>query len=130
MVRTTRVTRRGTNAPVAFGNQVLVAERLVARVSPQLPAHLLVQILRERFGGPVGQRLELDGAVIVGHIPAAGQLRYGLVQLAPGGDREHPDPVAAHIPRGDEVGQRGIGPARRHSPLLAQAVNAPQFRFP
>ena len=130
VVGTSGVARGRPDTLVALRDQLIFAERLVGSVSPEFFPHLRMQVFGERFRSPVGQRLELNGLVVVAALLARSQCRDGPIQIAPGGDGEHPDPVAARRPRRDEVGQRGVGFAGRHAPLFAQPVNASQFRFP
>ena len=65
MIRTGGITRRRTDAAVFFGDEFARDERLLRRVSPKFLAHALVQVLGERFGKTIGQRLGQDRGIIV-----------------------------------------------------------------
>ena len=65
MVGTGRVAGRRTNATIAFGNPVIVAQLLFRRVAPVLEPHPLVQVFRQCFGEPVRQRFQDNCAVVV-----------------------------------------------------------------
>ena len=74
-------------------------------VAPVLP-RLRVQILGERFGEPIGDRLHHDRVVVV---EIALEAAHQLVGAEPGGDGEQPEVVGhAAFPRGDEISQRTV----------------------
>ena len=76
--------------------------------------------LGERLGEPIGQRLDHDGGIIVvGVLEAIRQ----IILAQPRGDDERADVILDRaLDRGDEIGQREIGPALALCRLLAQAV--------
>jgi len=99
-----RVARRGADATVFLGDQLVVAQALVAGVAPQVGAHAVVQPLGAGLGQAVGQRLERDGAVVVvlGH-----ELGHLLFHPDAGGDGEGAqiilDDILASSARGGSV---------------------------
>ena len=83
---------------------------LVLAVAPVL-ARLRVQVLGERLGQPVGQRLHHDRVVVVVLLLEASRQ---LVGAEAGRHREHAEVVGhAALPRRDEVGERPIRLRRR-----------------
>ena len=52
--------------PLIFlGDQIVVGERFIGRIAPELAAHALMHALGKGFGQTVGQRAQQDGGVIV-----------------------------------------------------------------
>jgi len=97
------VAGRGADALVFFRNQLVIAERFLAGVAPELAAHPQVQVLGEGFGQTVAQRLEQDRGIVV----VRGLERAGALVLADaGGDDEGAQIVfqPARLGR-DEVGE-------------------------
>ena len=104
-------------------DQVLVVERLVGGVAPELGAHPLVQALGERLGQPVGQRLEQDRVVVV----VRGLELATSSEPDARGDGEAADVVGRPVSlRRDEVGERPVGHAVAVLALLAQVVQRGQ----
>src|SRR3546814_7964685 len=54
------ITRRRTDAGIAFPDQILVGKLLVRGVAPQGDADMLVEALGEGFGEAVGERIKED----------------------------------------------------------------------
>ena len=87
-----------------LGDEILDRQRL-ALVAPVL-ARLRVQVLGERLGQPIGQRLDHDRVVVVVRLL---ELPRELVGAEARRDRERAEVVRhAALARGDEIGQRQI----------------------
>ena len=101
-----RVAGSRADATVRLADQLAGSERFVRRVAPQLAAHDGVGLLGERFGDPVGERLDQDRrVVVVARLEPLGDRDL----LRPGGDHERSDVVGdAGVGRGDEVGDRQV----------------------
>ena len=128
MIGTGRIAGRGADAAIVFGNQVVVAQRLIRRVAPELLTHPLVQPLGEGFRQPVGQRLQQDGAVIV---MRALECRHSLINADAGGDGERAQGVGqAGFVRCDPVGQAVMRFALRFRTLLTQVMQREQWLIP
>jgi len=65
VVRTGGIARRRADALVFLGDELGVGERFAGNIAPQLRAHAIVEMLRERLGKPVRDRLQHDRAVVV-----------------------------------------------------------------
>ena len=120
MVGLRRIAGSRADADVFLGNQLRGRERFARRIAPELSAHALVHALGERLGEPIGQRLDHDGGIIVvGVLEAIRQ----IILAQSRGDDERADVILdCALDRGDEIGQREIGPALALCRLLAQAV--------
>ena len=64
VVRAGGVAEGGPDAAIPLGDQVVARELLVGAVAP-VAARARVQVLGERFGQPVGERLDHDRVVVV-----------------------------------------------------------------
>ena len=104
MVGLRRIAGRRADAAVFLGDQLVAAERLVAGVAPEFPAHALMQPLGEGFGQTVGQRLDQNGGIIVvGALEALGD----VVLADAGGDGEGADVIVEPaVARRDEIAER------------------------
>ena len=120
VIRLRRITGRRADAAIFFGDQLAVAQGLVGRISPELPADALVQPLGERFGETIGQRLGQDRRVVVVGVLEA--IDHGLLADT-GGDRESADIVGQSAgARRDEIGKRDVGAAFTAGKLLPQRM--------
>src|SRR4029077_791052 len=52
VIRLRRITRRRTNAAIALGDQLRIAQRLARLIAPEFAAHPLMHVLRKRFSNP------------------------------------------------------------------------------
>ena len=92
MVRLGRVARRRADAPIAFADQVLEAQRLVPAVTP-IGTRSAVQQLGEGLGQAVAQGQRHDAVVVVVLGLEARRERF---HAQPGGHREGTDVI--HLP--------------------------------
>ena len=93
------------DAAELLGDEILGRQLLLLAVAPVL-ARLRVEVLRERLGEPIGQRLDHDRVVVVVLLLEPAR---ELVGADAGRHREHAEVVGhAALPRRDEVGQRPI----------------------
>ncbi len=121
VIRARGIARRGADALIVLVDDRAVVEVLVGRVAPEVAADTLVEPLGERFGEPVRERFEQDGAVVVTGLL---EPRHALVETDAGGHSERADPVRDRRPeRRDVVGEREVGFGVRLEHLLADRVN-------
>ena len=117
VVRRGRIAGCRPDALVPLGDEVVVGQRLVGRVAPELAPHPLVQPLREGLGEAVRERLGHDRAVVVvGGLEPAHQ----RVDPVARGDRERADEVRRR-PTGPRSRRRTGSAARRPSPSAGAA---------
>src|SRR5262249_52076880 len=115
-----RIAGRWADAAIRFGDQLLVAEHLIAGITPKFLAHALVQMLGKRLGEAVGQCLHHDGGVVV---VGAFETLGNLVLTDSRGNGEAADIVGkTALARRNEIAQRGIGTALALGQLLAQRM--------
>ena len=118
------IAERGADAAVALGDQVFVRELLVGAVAP-LAARARVQVLGERLGEPVGERLHHDRVVVVEVLLERAREVVGLDAR---GDRKRTDVVGdAGFERRDEIGEAEVRLAVGLLSLLAQHREAHQL---
>src|SRR5215469_9193037 len=120
VIRLCRIARRRTDAAIALGDQLLIAQRLANVITPEFTAHPLMHALCERFGKAIGKRFRHDrGIVVVGVLEA---LDHGIFADA-GGDGEGADIIGQPAGAGrDKVRKRQIGSALAPGKLLAQRM--------
>src|SRR5665213_158754 len=120
VIRLGGIAGRGTDAAIFFGNHLVAAKRLIARIAPEILANALVQTLRKSLGQPVGQRLDHDGGVIViGALETVGD----LVLTDAGGNREGPDVIGQlAVARRHEIAERLVEAALAFGQLLTQRM--------
>src|SRR5581483_1777233 len=116
VVRARGVPERRPDAAVALGDQLFVRE-LAPVLVPLAPCDL-VQVLGERLGQAVRERLRNDRAVVVVLGLEAGR---ELLEAETGGDRERADVVTV---RSDVVGEAAVRPRVAVGGLLSQEAEA------
>src|SRR5690606_13042902 len=122
MVRAGRIAGGRADATVFFADQLLVAQLLIRRIAPVLPAYLLVQPLGAGLGQAVGQRLDHDRVVVVtGLLVGLGLL---LVADVCGGDEAAHIVGQGSVSRGDVVCYGVVGLAVGLDCLLAKVMQA------
>ena len=89
MVGTGGIARRGADAAIGFADEVLVAQRLVGGIGPQVGADMLVEPFGERLGKAVGERFQQDVVIIVMRGLEALEVRLEPVKR----DREAAEPI-------------------------------------
>src|SRR5437868_5774441 len=85
VIRTCRITRRGPDTPVFLLNELLVGERLLRRITPELTPHTLMEVLGARLGETVRQGLQHDARVVIMRLLEASHV---LVDAQAGSDGE------------------------------------------
>jgi len=127
VVGTGRVTWGRSDAAVFFRNEIIVAEGLIRRETPELAAHAFVHVFGKGLGEAVSECLQQDrGIVVVVSLEA----RQMFFDADAGGDCEAADPVRfVELFRCDEIGQAEIGAFDGLVDLLTQAVQGGE-QFP
>ncbi len=122
-----RIAGRGADAAILLENEIVVREALVARIAPQLAAHLGMEGFRKGFREPVRERLGDDAVVIVGHLDV-GPDRLLLAEARGDGKAAH---VVGEpgLHRRHEIGECGMGAVASGiaGDLLAQREKLPAF---
>src|SRR5262249_2771259 len=120
VVRLRRIAGRGADAAIFLGDELVIAERLVGRVTPEFLAYTLMQSLGERFGQAIGQCLHHDcRVVVIGPLETLGN----FVLTDASGDSEAADIVRQPAPTGrDKIAERGVGTAFAFRELLTQRM--------
>src|SRR5690606_14774700 len=90
VIGTGGITRRGADAAIALGDEIVVAELFRRRITPHLAADALMQPFGRGFREPVRQRLREDGGVIILLLAAA---RREFLDAETRADRERAQPV-------------------------------------
>ena len=124
VVRRGGIAGRRSDALVSLGDEVVVGQRLVGRVAPELAPDPLVQALREGLREAVGERLGHDRAVVV---VGGLELAHQRIDPVARGDRERAH-VIGHADRPHVVGHAQVRPPVRLRHLLAQPVDPGQLR--
>jgi hypothetical protein len=87
VIRAGGISRRRADAAILLGDQLVVGEPLLGRVTPELAAHAQMQRLCRSLRQPIRQRLEQDVVVVV---MGLGETLQMLLDADTGGDREAP----------------------------------------
>ena len=120
------IARRGTNAAIAFAQQI-VGLRFSSLPKPHSIARALVHQFGERFGQAVGQRLGHEGVVVVVVLLKFRDQRF---DAQPRGDRERAQIIQrAALPRRDEIRQRRSWAPGWLSPSAAAACGTSSSRW-
>src|SRR3569833_339456 len=118
VIRTCWIPWRRANATILFLDELLVGERLLPVVPPELAAHTLVEMLSAGPCQAIRQRLQHDARVV---IMCLFESRHVLLDTNPSGDRERAKVVthAAGL-RGNVIRQALVRLSRSLALLLPQ----------